>query len=107
MKNKPLISGIIAAASPLPLAIFTVLWSWLLGFGLVMGVLGYDQIPISVGIVSILPLLISPLLGLGGILHGIIKRKERLAWLGIILSVLCLVENFLLIYGMIYLGSIA
>ena len=105
MKIKPIISGIIAAISPIPLLIFTVLWFWICSFGIGMGLLQYETIPEWILIISLLPLLISPLLGISGIIHGFIKRKESLAWLGILLSISCLVENFILIYGIIYLGS--
>lgn len=105
MKNKPWISGIIAAASPFPFFVFTVLWSWYWGFGIGIGLLHYDQIPQWILTISLLPLWISPLLGIGGIVHSFIKIKEKKAWLGIVLSVVGLVENFLLIFGMAYLGS--
>ena len=39
MKNKPLVTGIIAVASPLPLIVFTVLWSWIWFFGNRYGVI--------------------------------------------------------------------
>ena len=105
MKNRPIASGIIAVASPIPLLIFTALWSWIWGFGIGMGLLQYENIPPWISIISSLPLLISPLMGVAGIIHGSIKIKEKLAWLGIILSTVCLIENFGLIYGILYLGS--
>ena len=40
-----------------------------------------------------------------GIIHGIVKIKTRKAWLGIFLSVIGLFENFILIYGMYYIGN--
>ena len=45
-------------------------------------------------------------MGIGGIVHGIIMIKEKMSYLGIILSFVCLVENFLLIYGFVYHISI-
>ena len=105
MKNKPLVTGIIAVVSPVPLIVFTVLWSWMWGFGIGMGLLNYDTIPQWILICSLLPLFISPALGLLGIVHGIIKIKLKRAWVGILLSVLGLIENFILIYGMYYIGS--
>lgn len=105
MKRNSLVIGIIAVASPIPLALFTVLWDWLLAFGIGMGLLNYDTVPQWILICSLLPLLISPGLGILGIVHGCIQRKQKRAWLGILLSVLCLIENFLLIYGMCYIGS--
>ena len=105
MKNKPLVTGIIAVVSPVPLIVFTVLWSWIWCFGIGMGLLNYDTIPQWILICSLLPLFISPALGLLGIVHGIIKIKLKRAWAGILLSVLGLIENFILIYGMGYIGS--
>ena len=105
MKNKPLVTGIIAVVSPVPLIVFTVLCSWMWGFGIGMGLLNYDTIPQWILICSLLPLFISPALGLLGIVHGIIKIKLKRAWVGILLSVLGLIENFILIYGMYYIGS--
>ena len=105
MKNRPIVTGIIAAASPIPMVIFTVIWScvWFLGIG--MGLLNYDTVPQWIFIVSLLPLLVSPIFGLLGIIHGLVKIKTKKAWLGIFLSVIGLFENFILIYGMYYLGS--
>jgi len=104
MKNKPFITGIIAVVSPIPLFIFTILWSWIWCFGIGMGLLNYDTIPYWILFISLLPLLISPTLGLLGIIHGIIKIKEKRAWLSILLSFICLAQNFLLLLGLIYLG---
>ena len=105
MKNKPLVTGIIAVASPLPLIVFTVLWSWIWFFGIGMGLFSYDTIPQWILFCSLLPLFISPTFGLLGIVHGIIKIKLKRAWIGILLSVLGLIVNFILIYGMYYIGS--
>ena len=105
MKNKPIITGIIAVASPTPLIIFTVMWSWAWFFGIGMGLLNYDTVPQWILTISLVPLLISPFLGLLGIIHGIVKIKAGKAWLGIFLSVIGLLENFILFYGTYYLGS--
>ena len=105
MKNRPIITGIIAVASPIPMVIFTVIWSWVWAFGIGMGLLNYDTVPPWILTVSLLPLLISPIFGLLGIIHGIVKIQTRKAWLGILLSVMGLLENFILIFGMGYIGS--
>ena len=105
MKHRPIATGIIAVASPIPVVIFTVIWSWVWFFDIGMGLLNYDTVPQWILTVSLLPLLISPIFGLLGIIHGIVKIKTRKAWLGIFLSVIGLFENFVLIYGMCYLGS--
>ena len=106
MKNKSISFGILAATSPIPLLIMTVLWFWLWSFGIGMGLLNYDTIPEWILIISMLPLLISPLLGTVGTIYGIINIREGASILGIILSIICLAENFVLIYGMYYLGSV-
>ena len=105
MKNNPVVTGMIAVTSPIPLIIFTVLWSWLLFFISGIGLLNCDPIPQWISVCSLLPLLISPALGLLGVIHGIVKIKTKRAWLGILLSVIGLIENFALIYGMYYIGS--
>lgn len=104
MKNRPFITGIIAAASPIPLFCFSVLWCWIWGFGIGMGLLHYDTIPLWIGICEILPLFISPALGVIGIVHSLVKIKTRLSWLGILLSVLGLISNGLLFYCLYYLA---
>ena len=105
MKNRPFITGIIAAVSPIPLLIFTTLWLWFLGFGIALGLLNYPTIPDWALVCGLLPLLISPALGLTGMIHSIVKIKTKTGWLGILLSLIGLAENFILIFGMGYLGS--
>ena len=105
MKNRPIVTGIIAVASPIPLIIFTIIWCWLWYFGVGMGLLNYDNVPQWILIFSLLPLFISPIIGSLGIIHGFVKIQTKKAWLGILLSVVGLLENFILIYGMYYLGS--
>ena len=105
MKNRPIVTGIIAVTSPIPIVIFTAIWCWVWFFGIGMGLLNYDTVPQWILIVSLLPLLISPVFGLLGIIHSIVKIRTRKAWLGIFLSVIGLFENLILIYGMYYLGS--
>jgi len=105
MKNRPIITGIFAAVSPIPLFMFTVLWCWIWSFGIGMKLFNYDTIPQWINVISLFPLLISPALGILGIVHASIKIKEKKARLGILLSVLCLIENFVLIYGIIYIAS--
>ena len=70
-----------------------------------MGLLQYDTIPQWISEISLLPIWISPLLGIIGIIHGVIKIKEKRSGLGIVLSAMCLVENFVILYGAIYLAS--
>lgn len=104
-KNNPLFIGTIAAASPVPLLVFTVLWSWFWGIGIGIGLLHYDTISGWLLIWSLLPLIISPIWCIVGIIYGCIKHKQKRALLGIFLSIIGLIENFLLLYGLMYIGS--
>ena len=104
MKNKPIITGIIAIVSPLPMVFFTMFWGLCI-IAIGISSFNYHTVPQWMLILSLFPLLISPAIGLWGVIHGIIKiKKPNAAW-GIILSVIGLLENFLLIYGMYFLGS--
>ncbi len=102
MKMKPLTLGIIAALSPIPGLLLTELCVLIWAFPIGMELLQYDTIPTWMLIISLPLLLISPLLGILGIIHGAKKSKEKHARLGIVLSVLCLIENIVLLYGIYY-----
>lgn len=78
MKNKPFDIGKFMVASPVP--------EWICAIGL-------------------LPLAISPILCIAGVIHGRMKIKQEGAWCDILRSVIGLAENFLLLYGMLYIGS--
>ncbi|MBQ4100769.1 MAG: hypothetical protein IJC83_04390 [Oscillospiraceae bacterium] len=104
-KSRLRIIGIIAVSSPLPMIIITILWFFILFFGVGMGILGYASTPDWILYVGLLPLLFSPAFDIFGIVYGIIKRKERHSVLCIILSAIGLLINFALLFGMIYLGS--
>lgn len=105
MKSTPIEAGIVAVASPLPLFFCTVFWSWILTFTIGMGILGLEYIPNWLSICSLLPLLVSPIIGVMGLIHSIIKIKEKRSWVGFLLSFLGLAENLLLIYCIGYIGS--
>ena len=105
MKNTPVEAGIIAIASPLPLFFCMVFWSWVWFFGIGIGMLNYETVPQWILVISLLPLAVSPAIGILGVVHGFVKLRQKYAWLGIILSIIGLIENFLLIYGMGYIGS--
>ena len=105
MKNNPIVTGFIAFFSPIPLVIFTIIWSWVWFFGIGIGLLNYDTVPQWMLVVTLLPLFISPILGLLGIIHSMVKIKTKTAWFAFFLSVIGLLENFILFYGMYYLGS--
>ena len=103
MKIKPITTGIIAAAVPLPNWIATMLFVE----AELLIVQGYYDILLPPWALnaSLLSLLISPLLGIIGIIHGAVKIKQKWSRLGILLSLVCFLENFFLLYGMIYLAS--
>ena len=105
MKNYSLTLGLISVLSPVPLLVFTALWCWMWVFGVGMGLLSYEIVPEWILLISVLPLSVSPLLELVGTACGIVTIRERHSLLGIVLSLLCLAENFVLIYGIYYLGS--
>ena len=105
MKSKQLKLGAIAIISPLPMIAFTAIWCWLWFFGIGLGLLGYDSAPEWIMICSMLPLYVSPLLGVIGVIYGAIKIKEKHGFVGLILSVIGLIENFILICGIYYLGK--
>ena len=106
MKNTPVEAGRFAFFSPLPMFFATCLWSWTVVFGIYFGLLQMG-VPVPGWLICITvvpPLCCSPILGILGIIHGITKRKEKRAWLGILLSAFCLVENALLFCAMGYLS---
>ena len=105
MKRSAFVLGLISFLSPVPFAVATILWDWVLSFGIGMGLLGYDHIPDWILFAGLAPLLISPTLGIVGIVYGFCERKEKLAWLGILLSVLGVMVNGLLLFAMGYAGS--
>lgn len=100
-----LIAAVVAIASPLPMIFVTSMWSLLFGVGFGISVLGYSTIPDWMLYLCLLPLIFSPLFDVFGIILGIVKIKEQHSILCIILSVLGLLMNFALIFGMGYIGS--
>ena len=105
MDRKLLTGGIVAVSSPIPLLILTGLWFWIVCFGFGMGMLKYETIPGWLLVVSSIPLLISPIICCIFVVLGIINRREHNARLCILLSVIGLIENAVLLYGIVYLGS--
>lgn len=105
MKNKAAFWGMLSFLSPIPMTFLTFLWSWIWCFGIAMGLLGYERISDWALIIGTAPLLISPLMGLSGLVYGICHYRQKLAWLGILLSFLGVVVNGLLIFAILYMGS--
>jgi hypothetical protein len=104
-KNKTYWIGIVSVISPLPMILITCIWAeiFIIGFGI--GILKYDTIPNWINIISLIPLGFSPLFDCFGIVYGFINRKEKASLICIILSIVGLLENFILIYGIYFLGS--
>lgn len=96
MSSKALSLGISAVKSVLPWCGITILWSWAVFFGLVLGVLKYDTIPQWANGLMLIPILVSPAKGAYGVIYGLTHRTEERAWLGVLLSVLGIVLNALL-----------
>ena len=105
MKTEPIRTGVIALVSPIPLFIFTAIWCLIWSMGIGVGIFHYETIPTWILAISLAPLLISPILGISGIIQGIMRINEHSSCLGIILSVISLAENFVLLYVIYYLGS--
>ena len=111
MRNTPLEAGVFAALSPLPCLFAGVFLVWIvIGIAFALVSFNYFVIP-DVVIETIfiftgfIPFAFSPVLGILGVIHSIIQRKTKGAWLGLLLSVLCLLENTVLFVICGYLGS--
>lgn len=104
MKNTPLEAGVFAVLSPLPMLFL----AGFIGF-IMMAAILYTLGPQVVGpwvvLLMILPLLASPVLGILSIVNGFRKIKEKRAWTGIALGVLCLLENAALFFFGAYLSQ--
>ena len=107
MKHSPLKIGIASLVLPIPLLLLTSFWAfvctWVIGIGLL-----HDDpasLPLWIDICSFLPLLISPVLSVWGVVCGTCRSREKHALLGLVLSVFGLLENAFLIYGLYYMGS--
>ncbi len=97
--------GITNVISPVPMMVFTVLWTWFWFFFVCIGIFDYYKPTDLIMAVIMSPIIISPVIEVLGVVYGLIKIKERNSFLCIILSILGIVVNTLLLYGMIYIGS--
>ena len=111
MRNTPLEAGVFAALSPLPCLLTGVFLDWIvIGIAFALVSFNYFVIP-DVVIETIfiftgfIPFAFSPVLGILGVIHSIIQRKTKGAWLGLLLSAFCLLENTVLFVICGYLGS--
>lgn len=101
--HSPLLFGIYAALTAIPLfIIFSLSASAIVIF--IISLFGYPQAPTWL-LITLLPLLLNPTMGILGIVYGIIKIRTRYAWLGIVFSLVCLAENALLLQLMLYIGK--
>ena len=95
MKRSALSVGLMCIAWIIPLQVVFWLYCWLLILSGV-GLLFLGEPSSILNVILVLPLFISPLMGIWGTVYGIIRRKEPKAWLGILLSLLTVAINFLI-----------
>ncbi len=105
VKKDPASLGILAAATPIPLFFATVFWSWFWFFGIWLQVSPEAATPLWFEIFLLLPLFVSPVLGILGVISGIRNFKNKDAREGLLWSIAGLAENALILYGMYYLGT--
>lgn len=97
-KHRSFLVGIFAAASPIPFFVISCFLAMMIGFEL-SNAPGW-QLGLALG-----PFAISPICCCACLVYGILRHREHLSWLCILLSVLGLAENALLLYGMYYIGG--
>ena len=97
--------GLFNLLSPLPLMLTGILLAWFVEFGIGCRIFGAHKTPDWLLYLAFLPLLISPLCALFGIMRGIIRRKERHALTCALLSFIGLLENVGLFAGIFYLSA--
>ena len=97
--------GLFNLLSPLPLMLAGILLAWFVEFGIGYRIFGAHKTPDWLLYLAFLPLLISPLSTLAGIILGIVKRREKHARTCSLLSALGLLENIGLFAGILYLSA--
>ena len=105
MKKNPLVSGIIAAACPIPLAVITILWSWVCIYPIGTDLLHYGTMPGWIVGMALLPSIFGLLVGIAAFLLGFVKYQTKKAWLAITLSVVGVIEGAIIIDRLIPLIS--
>ena len=97
-KHRSFLAGIFAAASPIPFFLISCFLAMMIGFEL-------RNVPAWQLGLGLIPFAISPICCCACLVYGIIRHREHLSWLCVLLSVLGLAENALLLYGMYYIGG--
>lgn len=107
MKNpyKNYNTGMIALISPLPMIFVTMFWGMFMIFIVGIGILKFEIIPDWFTLICLFPIVLSPIYACYGIVYGIVNRKEKEYLKCIIFSIIGLLENFILIYGLYFIGS--
>ena len=104
-KKQLLSFGLFNLISPLPLMVLSIFFVWFIEFGIGYRLYGVHNTPDWLLYSAFLPLLISPLCALTGIVRGIVRRKEKHALTCAILSAVGLLENVSLFAGIMYLSA--
>ena len=94
--------GIYAAASPIPFFLVSCFWAMITAYSLYYATQWLPR-PVIIPL-AMFPFAISPICCCACLVYGIIRHREHLSWLCILLSILGLAENALLLYGMYFGG---
>ena len=97
-KHRSFLAGIFAAASPIPFFLISCFFGGIIGFYL-RNAPGWQ-----LGL-ALAPFAISPICCCACLVYGLLRHREHLSWLCVLLSILGLAENALLLYGMYYIGG--
>ena len=101
MSNRSARLGVWSVLTIFPCFIATVLWSAVL-----LSCLGVpEEAPLWMGFLILLPMLISPGIGVAGLITGIRRWKEHHSLLGVALSLLGIAGNILFWYGFYRIAS--
>ena len=93
----PLSVGIFNLVSPIPVMIVGIMLYWHTLTGIGMEMLGYKIIPAWFAILAFLPVFISPVLTLAGIIYGFTRRTKKHRRLCIVMSAIGLAVNIIFI----------
>ena len=97
-KHRSFLVGIFAAASPIPFFLISCFLGGIIGFDL-RNAPGWQ-----LGL-ALIPFAISPICCCACLVYGLLRHRDYLSWLCVLLSVFGLAENALLLYGMYYIGG--
>ncbi|MEE0265184.1 MAG: hypothetical protein UD936_06105 [Acutalibacteraceae bacterium] len=98
----PLSVGIFNLISPFPLMIIGLMSYYHILAGIGMGLLGYTVIPAWFTALALLPVFISPVLTIAGIIYGFLQKTKKHARLCVALSAIGLLINIALIFSLLF-----